>query len=168
VEIFEPIIEALERNGVRYVVVGGVAVVLQGHPRFTADLDLVVDLEEREARKAIETLLEQGFEARVPVDPFGLADPEQRARWIAEKGMRVLSLYDPSDPMRVVDLFVEEPIPFDDLYERSEIMALGRTPVRVAAIEHLVHMKRVAGRPQDRLDIDDLEAILRLRDERDE
>ena len=40
--LFEPVFAALERAGSRYVVVGGVAVVLQGHARFTADLDLVI------------------------------------------------------------------------------------------------------------------------------
>jgi hypothetical protein len=39
---FEQIFEALGQAGVRYVVVGGVAVVLHGHPRLTADRDLVV------------------------------------------------------------------------------------------------------------------------------
>ena len=37
--LFEPIFEALNRQNVRYVVVGGVAVVLHGHARLTADLD---------------------------------------------------------------------------------------------------------------------------------
>jgi hypothetical protein len=38
---FEVIFQALELAGVRFLVVGGVAVVLHGHARFTADLDLV-------------------------------------------------------------------------------------------------------------------------------
>lgn len=44
VKIFQPIFQALNHSGVRYVVVGGVAVVLQGHARLTVDLDLIVDL----------------------------------------------------------------------------------------------------------------------------
>ncbi len=42
--LYEPVLAALDAAGVRFVVVGGVAVVLHGHPRMTADLDLVVDL----------------------------------------------------------------------------------------------------------------------------
>ena len=41
---FEIIFQALEQAGARYLTVGGVAVVLHGTPRFTADLDLVLDL----------------------------------------------------------------------------------------------------------------------------
>ncbi len=40
--MFEPIFDALNEGGVRYVVVGGFAVVLHGHVRLTVDLDLVL------------------------------------------------------------------------------------------------------------------------------
>jgi len=41
---FEPVLKGLSDAGVRYLVVGGVAVVLHGHLRTTGDLDLVVEL----------------------------------------------------------------------------------------------------------------------------
>jgi hypothetical protein len=42
---FERVISALNDTGVDYVIVGGIAVVLHGVDRLTADLDLVMDLE---------------------------------------------------------------------------------------------------------------------------
>jgi tRNA nucleotidyltransferase/poly(A) polymerase len=53
VPLFEPLFDALNRAHVRYVVVGGVALVLHGYPRLTVDVDLVVDLAPEEADKAI-------------------------------------------------------------------------------------------------------------------
>ena len=141
------------------MVVGGVAVVLHGHARLTADLDLVVDLTAPEARKAIETLVKIGLEPRPPVDPFEFADPKQRAAWIRDKNMQVFSMWSRANPMLVVDLFVEDPIPFGDLWARSRTLPLGNTSVRVAAIADLISMKRRAGRPQDLLDIEELEKI---------
>jgi len=41
--LFEPVLAALDANGVRSVVVGGVATVLHGHARLTADLDLDIE-----------------------------------------------------------------------------------------------------------------------------
>src|SRR5439155_1529323 len=41
VSLFEPLFEALNTAEVRYVVVGGFAVVLHGHARLTADIDLI-------------------------------------------------------------------------------------------------------------------------------
>jgi hypothetical protein len=51
--LFEPIFAALETARVRYVVVGGMATVLHGYARLTADIDLIVDQAPDEARKAI-------------------------------------------------------------------------------------------------------------------
>ncbi len=95
---FEPVFEALNAAGVRYVVDGGV-VVLHGHPWLTAALDLVIDLSPSGARKAIDALVGLGLRPRARVDPAGLADPAVRARWVRERGMRVFSLVDPLDPL---------------------------------------------------------------------
>lgn len=164
VALFEPIFEALARAGVRYVVVGGVAVVLHGHPRLTADLDLAVDLSPAEARKAIDALVGLGLRPRAPVDAVGFADPAVRARWVSERGMRVFSLWDPEDPMRAVDLFAENPVDFEELWARAETMEIGGVSVRVACIEDLIRLKRLAGRPEDELDIEALEAIRERRE----
>lgn len=163
--VFEPIVEALNRNNVRYVIVGGLAVVLHGHARLTADLDLAVDLSPAQAKNAIDTLVEMGFRPRAPVDPSGFADPDTRARWMAEQGMQVFSMSDPANPMRSVDLFVDNPIDFDELWTRSELVPLVETAARVASIPDLIRLKRLAGRPEDLSDIEALEAIMDRRGE---
>jgi hypothetical protein len=167
VALLEPIFEALNRAGVRYVVVGGVAVVLHGFARLTGDLDLAVDLSPGEARKAIDTLLDLGFRSRVPVLATDFADAQCRATWMREKAMRVFPLWDPANPLRQVDLFVENPMPFGDLWKRAQIIDLDTTTVRIASIPDMIAMKRLAGRPQDLSDIEALDAILRRQQGRD-
>lgn len=144
VPIFEPILERLTERGGRFVVVGGLAVVLHGHPRLTVDLDLVVDLEPEAARKSIAALLSLGLRPLAPVDAMDFADREKRHAWIAEKGMRVFSLYDPDDPLRI-DLFVEAPLDFERLWSQARRFDLGGLAVPVASIEDLIQMKRQAG-----------------------
>ena len=131
VSLFEPIFEALNRAQVRYVVVGGFATVLHGHARLTADIDLMIDLSPAEVRKALDTLTGLGFRPRAPIEPLAFADPATRLQWIREKGMRVFSMWDPANPMREVDLFVEHLIDFDELWTRSEIINLSHTAVRI-------------------------------------
>jgi len=168
VALFEPIFDALGRADVRYVVVGGVAVVLHGHVRLTADLDLAVDLAPDQALRAIETLVELGLRPAAPVDPAGFADRQTREAWVAERGMRVFSMRDPDDPLRQVDLFAEEPVPFEELWERSELVRLEETSVRVASIPDLIKMKELAGRPVDADDIAQLRRIQTMRERGDD
>jgi hypothetical protein len=161
--LFEPIFEALNRAEVRYIVVGGLATVLHGHARLTADIDLIIDLAPQEARKAIDALTRIGFRPRIPVAATDFAVEAKRREWIRDKNMRVFPLVDPDDPMRQIDLFADTPIDFGSLWARSEVMSLERTTVRVISVEDLIELKRLAGRPQDLADIEALEAILARR-----
>lgn len=78
---------------------------------------------------------------------------------------RRCTMIDPSNPMRAVDLFVEAPAPFEDLWARAETVTLTGASVRIASIPDLIQMKRAAGRPQDLINIDALERIERRRGE---
>ncbi|MFL5797680.1 MAG: DUF6036 family nucleotidyltransferase [Actinomycetota bacterium] len=162
--IFEPVIEALERANVRYVVVGGLAVVLHGHARLTADIDVALDLRPDHVRRAVASLGELGLRPRAPVDLADLASADLRARWRSEQGMEVLSLWDPNEPMRAVDVFVENPIDFDELWDRSLVVPLEGTRVRIASIPDLIGMKEAVGRPTDLEDIAALKEIQRRTD----
>jgi hypothetical protein len=62
--LYVPVFEALNDMQVRYVVVGGLATVLHGYARLTADIDLMVDLEPEELRKSIDALAGHGMVPR--------------------------------------------------------------------------------------------------------
>lgn len=156
---------ALNAAGLRYVVVGGVAVVLQGHVRMTVDLDLVVDLAEDPARAVLDLLAELGFRPRLPVDPRDFADPVIRSQWVAERNLQVFSLYHPDDPLSEIDLFATHLLPFEQLHADADAIEVGPVRVSVAAIPHLIQLKRAAGRPHD---LEDIEVLSRLQQERDD
>lgn len=164
--VFEPIFEILNAAGVRYVVVGGLATVLHGYARLTADVDLAVDLAPEEAAKTIRALVAKGFQPQVPVAAEAFADPVLREVWLHEKHMRAFSLVDPTNPMRVVDLLLKPEIPFAELLARSQEASVNKTKVRIASIDDLIALKRQANRPQDVADVLQLEAIRRRKGER--
>ena len=164
--VFEPIFQILNTAGVRYVVVGGLATVLHGYARLTADVDLAVDLAPEEATKMIQALVARGFRPQVPVLPEEFANPAVREVWLLEKHMRAFSLVDPTNPMRVVDLLLKPEVPFEELLARSQEVMLNRTMIRIASIDDLIALKRHAGRPQDLLDIEQLETIRRQKGDR--
>lgn len=127
------------------------------------DLDIVLELTERSAAAGFGALLTAGFRAKIPADPRGFADPVTRRGWIEDKGMRVLSFYDPEHNRPDVDIFVEYPLDFEELYGQADTLQLRRSACKVASVEHLIRMKQVAGRKKDLADIEDLREIERFK-----
>jgi predicted nucleotidyltransferase len=155
----EAVLAALNEANVRYLVVGGVAVVLHGHLRTTADLDLVVQLEPENARRALAALATLDYRPRAPVPAQQFADSAIRESWIMDKGLTVFSLWSPRLEDLEVDLFVREPFDFDAAYARAVRAVLDTTTADVAALSDLIALKRAAGRTQDMADIEALERL---------
>jgi hypothetical protein len=153
------VIEGLNKAGVRYTVVGGVAVILHGAPRMTGDLDLAVILEEENLLKFVEVIASLGYRPRVPVDPRDLAKPEVRRAWKREKGMKVFTFFHPKKPFAEVDILIDEQVPFEGIWKhRKELQAKG-TVVPIASIGDLVKMKEKSARDKDLADIAALNRI---------
>lgn len=159
---YRDVLAALNAAGVSYVVVGGTAVVLQGHVRATVDLDLVVQLDGLHVRTALDVLLGRGLLPRLPVDPYDFADPVVREQWRTERNLTVFSLYDPADAFVEIDLFAGEPLPFTELVSAASHVDVAGVEVPVASRAHLIAMKRAVGRPQDLADVAALERLADL------
>lgn len=162
--MFERVFDALGAAGVRYVVVGGVAVVLQGYARMTVDIDLVVHLDDENVARAIDALERAGLKPLLPVRARDFADEKIRQDWIENRNMLVFTMRDDSlRPPLVVDIFAREPFPFDEFWRRATPVLIGEREVRVASIEDLVRMKQDSGRARDVDDIEKLTEIARRR-----
>jgi hypothetical protein len=157
--LHDRIFRALNDSGCPYVVVGGLAAVLHGVNRLTHDIDLVVELRAEPALQVITALSSLGYRPKVPVDATDFADSDKRSAWIREKGMQVFSLWDPSNELPTLDLFVEYPVDFDELLADAAVIDLGDCKVSIASVPHLIRMKRKAGRDQDMRDIETLSKL---------
>src|ERR1019366_6284386 len=157
--IYFELLKALEDNGIRYVVVGGVAVVLHGFVRATMDLDLIVSLDSVNTGKFLDLVGKLGYRPKVPVPLAQFGDPAKRQEWIETKGMRVFSLHHSKRVQELVDVFTKEPIPFEELYARRVRVPVEGISIIIASREDLKTLKRAAGRPQDLQDIAALEEL---------
>jgi predicted nucleotidyltransferase len=155
----EAVLAALNEAGVRYLIVGGVAVVLHGHLRTTADLDLVVQLSPDNAQRAVRSLATLGYRPRAPVSAEQFADAAIRESWLREKGLTVFGLWSDRYSGLEVDLFVAEPFDFDAAYSRAVTVTLDTTTATVVSLPDLIALKRAAGRPLDLADIDALQML---------
>lgn len=159
-ETVQKIFEMLNRREVRYLLAGGLAVAAHGYLRFTADVDLVLDLEQDNLKAAVRVFTSLGYRPRAPVALEDFADPEKRRKWIIEKGMTVFSLWSPEHPATEIDIFAEEPLPFQEAYERRVCLTVAEGIVAcVISLDDLLDLKRRAGRAMDLADIEKLIAV---------
>ena len=159
-EHLEKLFAALNAAGIRYLVVGGLAVLAHGYLRVTRDLDLVISLDGNNPQRALELFARYGYRPNIPVDLMDFADPEKRRIWQREKGMQVYQLVSEQLMDCPVDIFVEEPFAFSDMYaERVEYELGVNTVIPVVSLEHLRAMKQQAGRPRDLLDLEELDQL---------
>ena len=150
-------------RGVRYALVGGVAVNLHGVPRMTYDIDLMVDPSLDGFIAADTALAGLGLSPRIPLRLSGLADASLRAKLESERNLVALTYSDPSNPLREVDVLIAPSLDPAGVVSRAVLLSAGDFDVRVATIEDIVAMKRRAGRPQDLADVTHLERILARR-----
>src|SRR5437763_2731088 len=92
------IVQTLNENEVRYLIVGGLAVVAHGYVRFTADIDLILSLDEQNLVRAVTALKTLDYRPRAPVPFESFIDPVSRNQWVRQKQMVVFSLFSPAHP----------------------------------------------------------------------
>jgi hypothetical protein len=156
----EAVARALNNAGVPFIVVGGLAVNAHGYGRVTQDVDLVISLDPGAVRRAFQALGSLGYGPRVPVTAEGFADPAQRARWMAEKGMTVLNFHSDRHRETPVDVFVTEPFDFDEEHRLALVEEVAPSvPLHIVRLETLLRLKQEAGRPQDLADVAELRSL---------
>lgn len=140
---FLDLLTALNDADARFMLVGGHAVGLFGHPRATKDFDLWVEASSENARRVFRALSEFGAPLRDLVE-------EDFAH--AGNGFRM-----GSPPFRIELLTEISGVRFEDAWPRRETVDLEGVRCFVIARADLIANKRAAGRPQDLADVDSLE-----------
>jgi hypothetical protein len=156
---FDPtrLLRALVDRRVDFVVIGGVAAVLHGSARNTFDLDICLASEPDNLVALGSTLIE--LRARLRGVPDAVPFVPDAA---ALKRIEVLTLATMAGDLDVLRAPSGAPR-YDVLRAHADRYDVGGFEVRVASVEDLIAMKTAAGRPKDLGDIEELEAILRLR-----
>jgi hypothetical protein len=155
----EAILRALNDAEVRYLIVGGLAVVAHGYVRATVDMDIVLHLERANVLRAMKALDGIGYKPLVPVEGIQLADEQIRKMWQAEKHMIVFQMRNPNRESTRLDIFVEEPFSFAEEFALAKWEDVAGIPSPILRLERLLQMKLESGRPQDLADVAELELI---------
>jgi hypothetical protein len=138
------LIEAFEKNGVEYAVCGGLSMAIHGFARATLDIDLLILAESLEKSYAIAA--EHGYDIR------GL-DMSFKERVVE---IRRVSKIDDEGEVLSLDLLLVTP-QVQDVWESKIRITLVDKEYSIVSRDGLIKMKRLAGRPQDLVDIERLE-----------
>lgn len=154
--------EQLACEGVRFVVVGGVAAAAQGSARQTKDLDICYDPAPENVERLVRILNAWNAHLRLP-DGLGAALPFTiDARTFRESP--VLTLATDHGWIDVMDrvLGVGD---YAAVLAQSESYRVGEVELRVLSLDALIASKRAAGRDHDREHVIELEALRVLKRE---
>jgi len=138
-------VDALLARGVGFAICGGIAVTIHGAPRFTKDIDLLVP--DAELERALGVARECGFVLPAAPMVFDAGLP-------AERHIRRLSKADEGDLLSL-DLVLVHP-GFGEVWSSRLLVEWEGRVVPVVSAAGLAVMKRLAGRPQDLLDLESL------------
>lgn len=135
--------------GLEYVVIGGFSVVANGFLRATKDSDLLVP-DGQETDEAILRFLDRTEASRLR-DGKALTEADVAGA----QHLRVVGRHGIVDIMRGG----LPPLDYDTVSKDAIEVEVGSEPARIAGLRSIVGFKRLAGRPQDRRDLEELEAF---------
>ena len=134
----------MNRAKLKYVLVGGSALIIHGMPRSTLDIDIYLPAKGTAVDKIFEIALSLGLSSQQGEVKKIANNPKLiSGQWIcfAKEGQEILDVYLASDKE------------FDRLFENSELKKDRSLSVRVASLPDIEKMKKKAGRPIDLADI---------------
>lgn len=140
---FKEFIQSLNDNDVRYLIIGGYAVAFHGHPRYTKDLDVWIELETENAANMIKALDQFGFSS-LGLKTEDFLNPDE----IIQLGY----------PPNRIDIFTTvKGVDFESCYASKVEVTIDEVVMSFIDLENLKKNKKATGRLQDLADIENLE-----------
>lgn len=140
---FKEFFQSLNDNDVRYLVVGGYAVALHGHPRYTKDIDIWLCLDEGNAIAMVKAL-----------EQFGFGSLGLRAEDFLVPNQIIQLGYAPN---RIDLITTLEGVDFAACYETKTQVMIDGILVDFIDLENLRRNKKATGRLQDLADLENLQ-----------
>jgi len=140
---FKEFIELLNKNHVKYLVVGGYALAFHGYPRYTKDIDFWVSADQKNAENIIRTLQDFGFSS-LDIKEEDFMSPGY-----------VVQLGQP--PSRIDLLTSVTGLEFEDCYASKVHINIQGSEVDFIDLANFKKNKKALGRHQDLADLENLE-----------
>ena len=140
---FKELLKAFAKEKVEYLIIGGYAVAKHAEPRYTKDLDIWINNSKENAERVYHALKYFGAPlGRVTSEDFTINS------LVFQMGI---------EPSRIDILMGVKNLVFDDCWKRKDIAMIDDIETYFIGINDLILNKRSVGRPQDLMDVKNLE-----------
>ena len=146
---YEELLKLFNKHRVKYCIVGAFAVAFYALPRYTKDMDILVEASPENGRRITQALKDFGF-GSLKLSPEDFTEEKQ----IVQLGY---------EPVRIDLLTSIEGNSFKAVWKHKKRGLYGKTKVFFIGLNELIKNKTVSDRKQDSIDAEVLHATLRRR-----
>jgi hypothetical protein len=147
---YEELLELFNRHNVRYCIVGSFALAFYARPRYTKDLDILVEPSSQNAQRILDSL-----------NDFGFGSLQLSEQDFMKPGQIIQLGY---EPVRIDLITSIEGMDFKEIWNNRAAGQFGKTPVFFIGVNDFIKTKKAANRSQDRADLEILLEITKKKD----
>jgi hypothetical protein len=136
---YEELLKLLNKNKVKYCIVGAYAVAFYRKPRYTNDIDILVEPDIKNGEKIIKAL-----------NQFGFTNLQLSAKDFSRKGKIIQLGY---EPVRIDILTSIEACSFNEIWKNKKRGIYGDVKIYFIGLRELIKNKKKVNRKQDQIDI---------------
>ncbi len=147
---YEELLELFNRHNVRYCIVGSFALAFHARPRYTKDLDILVEPSAQNGQRILSAL-----------NDFGFGSLQLSEQDFMKPGQIIQLGY---EPVRIDLISSIEGMDFKEIWNNRSKGQFGKTPVFFIGLSDFIRSKKAANRSQDRADLEILQALTKKKD----
>jgi len=137
---YEEFLELLNKHDVRYCIIGAFALAFHARPRYTKDIDVLIEATIENARRLL-----------VALDEFGFGSLNLAVEDFSTKGNIIQLGY---EPVRIDIITSIEGLDFSNIWKSRVQGPYGRHTVNYIDRENLIRAKKISNRAQDKADVE--------------
>lgn len=137
---YEEFLGLLNKHKVRYCIIGAFALAFHGRPRYTKDIDILIEASPDNSKKVMHAL-----------DEFGFGSLDLTAEDLAQEGNIIQLGY---EPVRIDIMTSIRGMDFSDIWRERVSGPYGQLTVNYIDRQNLIKLKEISGRIQDKADLE--------------
>jgi len=141
---YEEFLELLNKHKVRYCIIGSYALSFHARPRYTKDIDILIEASPENAEKIL-----------IVLEKFGFDSLNLRVEDFSEKGNIIQLGY---EPVRIDIMTSLKGLDFSDVWENRVQGSYGKQMVNFIDRQNLIKSKKISNRTQDKADLELLQS----------